>query len=202
MKPMAFVSRNPKNSLNPEVAENFVSMEAKNTPIGTEVIGFFKHVYTDSLYKNKCYVIKGKEDGLDYLFYGCASLHNEMAYYSIGDLVSIVYKGTKENKSGPFAGKSSNIWKVNGENSWMPSPDFVQSLQQEVMQRKAQVNMLLANTNQYAQQQSYNPQPQQFNQQWNQQPQQQYQQQYQQPQQFTPSVSVAPVSAPKKNPFG
>lgn len=142
---MAFVSRNPKIVLNPETAENCISVEAKNLTPGQEFIGYYKNQYTDPVYNNKCYVFKGKEDGQDYLFYGAASLHNEMVYFSQGDLVSVIYKGQHENKKGPFAGKLSHIWKVTGEDTWIPSPEFIAELQQEVFNRRVEVQKQLSN---------------------------------------------------------
>lgn len=142
---MAFVSRNPKTVLNPETAEDCISVEAKNLTAGQEFIGYYKNLYTDSTYNSKCYVFKGKDDGKDYLFYGSKSLNDEMAYYTQGDLVSIVYKGQHENKKGPFAGKLSHIWKVSGESTWIPSPEFVAQLQQEVFNRRMEVQRIMNN---------------------------------------------------------
>jgi len=141
---MAFVSRNPKTVLNPEAAENYISVEPKNLQPGQEFIGYFKNMYRDSVYNNNCYVFKGKEDGRDYLFYGTKSLKDEMVYYSQGDLVSIIYKGQHENKKGPFAGKFSHVWKVTGEDSWAPTPEFIAELQQEVYNRKIEVQRILS----------------------------------------------------------
>lgn len=143
---MVFVSRNPKTILNPETSENCIAIEPKNLTSGQEFIGYYKNQYMDPVYNNKCYVFKGKEDCKDYLFYGTKSLHDEMAYYSQGDLVSIVYKGQHENKKGPFAGKISHIWKVSGENTWIPSPEFISQLQQEVYNRRLEVQALLTNS--------------------------------------------------------
>lgn len=142
---MAFVSRNPKTILNPETADGCIVVDPRNLSEGQEFIGFFKNTYTDPIYNNKCYVFKGKEDGKDYLFYGTTALHNEMAYYSIGDLVSIVYHGQKTVKNGRFSGKMAHIWKVSGETSWIPSPEFVQQLQQEVYNRRVEVQRQLSN---------------------------------------------------------
>lgn len=141
---MAFVSRNPKTVLNPETAENCIGIEPKNLQAGQEFIGYYKNQYVDPVYNNKCYVFKGKDDGRDYLFYGTKSLHDELSYYSQGDLVSIIYKGQHENKKGPFAGKMSHIWKVTGEDSWIPSEEFVNQLRQEVQIRRQQVQQILS----------------------------------------------------------
>lgn len=143
---MAFISRNPKNVLNPECAENFVSVEPKKLSAGQEFIGYFKNMYTDPTYNNKCYVFKSADDGKDYLFYGTKSLNDELVYYTQGDLVSITYGGQHENKKGPFAGKMSHVWKVSGESTWIPSPEFIAQLQSEVSQRRMEVQQLLANS--------------------------------------------------------
>lgn len=153
-KAMAFVSRNPKAILNPETAENCIAVEPKNLQAGTEFIGYYKNCYTDSEYSNKCYVFKSKDDGKDYLFYGTRALHNEMVYYSQGDLVSIVYQGEKIAKTGKFAGKPYHAWKITGDNAWIPSQEFIQELQSEIQARRIEVqnisNMNSMNTIQQA----------------------------------------------------
>lgn len=140
---MAFVSKNPKAILNPETAENCVNVEPKNLQAGTEFIGFYKNCYIEKEYDNQCYVFKSKDDGRDYLFYGSAALRNEMAYYTQGDLISIVYQGEKVAKTGKFAGKSFHVWKVSADNEWIPSPEFVAQLRQEVHNRRIEVQNIL-----------------------------------------------------------
>lgn len=156
-KIMAFVSRNPKAILNPETAENCVSVEPKNLQVDSEFLGYYKNCYTESEYNNKCYVFKSKDDGKDYLFYGTKALHNEMVYYSQGDLISIIYQGEKIVKSGKFAGKPFHAWKVTGENAWIPSPEFIAELQKEVHNRRIEVQQLLS-TNGHPIQQAPRPQ--------------------------------------------
>lgn len=140
---MAFVSRNPKAILNPETAENCVNVEPKNLQAGNEFIGFYKNCYIETEYTNKCYVFKSKDDGRDYLFYGTKALHTEMAYYSQGDLVSIIYQGEKVAKTGKFAGKSFHAWKVTADDSWIPPAEFIAQLQHEVQTRRVEVQNIL-----------------------------------------------------------
>lgn len=140
---MAFVSRNPKAILNPETANDCVSVEPKNLEAGVEFIGFYKNCFVDSAYNNKCYVFKSKENGKDYLFYGSAALHSEMAYYVQGDLLSIRYEGEKIAKKGKFAGKPFHAWKVGADDTWVPSPEFIAQLQAEVQARRIEVQNIL-----------------------------------------------------------
>lgn len=140
---MAFVSRNPNNILNPETADGCVLLNPEKMANGQEFIGFYKNMYVEPTYDNKCYVFKGRDDGKDYLIFGCTSMHTEMAHYSIGDLVSITYEGEWVNKKGKYAGKSSHIWKVMGETDWIPTPEFINQLQQEVYNRRLEVQRQL-----------------------------------------------------------
>jgi len=161
---MAFVSRNPKTILNPETADGCILLRPDNMAGSQEFIGFLKNVYVDSTYDkpNNCYVFKGRDDGKDYLIFGCKSMHEEMAPYVIGDLVSIKYNGTHINKGGKYAGKSSLVWKVLGESTWIPSTEFIQQLQQEVYNRRIEVQRQLATNPQgMSQPQGYAPQQQQ-----------------------------------------
>lgn len=195
---MAFVSRNPKIILNPETAEGCTLLRPDNMAGGQEFIGFLKNVYVDTTYDkpNNCYVFKGRDDGKDYLIFGCKSMHDEMAPYAIGDLVSVTYNGTHVNKGGKYAGKSSHVWRVMGESTWIPSPEFIQQLQQEVYSRRIEVQRQLATSPQgMSQPQGYAPQ--------------QHQQQYQQqnygaaPQGYAPQqhgyVNAGPVSVATPN---
>jgi hypothetical protein len=140
---MAFVSCDPKNILNPETAENCFVANPKELAEGSQFIGYYKHSYIEREYNNKCYVLKGKDDGKDYLFYGATSLHKGMSNCVYGQLLCLSYHGMKENKGGKYAGKSSRIWKVGMDPSWEPSVEFVMQLQQEVMNRRIEVQNLL-----------------------------------------------------------
>jgi hypothetical protein len=140
---MAFVSCDPKNILNPETAENCFVANPKELAAGSQFIGYYKHSYIEHEYNNKCYVLKGKDDGKDYLFYGATSLHNGMAKCVYGQLLCITYHGMKKNEGGKYIGKSSHIWKVGMDPGWEPSVEFVMQLQQEVMNRRIEVQNLL-----------------------------------------------------------
>jgi len=157
---MAFVSRDPRNILNPETADGCFVADTKTIAPGTEFIGFYKNCYTDSQYNNKCYVLKGRDDGRDYLFFGATAIHSEMKNWKYGDLMCFRYEGMKENKGGKFAGKLSHIWKISGDDSREPDPAFVAQLQQEVMNRRMEVQQILASQNRGGQHMQSYPQAQ------------------------------------------
>lgn len=158
---MAFVSRNPERVLNPETAENYVRVKGEGLAVGTQIIGYFKNTYIEPIHDSRCYVLKGRDDGIDYLIYGCRSLDRDMGYltnvngkykdrgfgfYTQGDLLTLLYNGIYIVKGGSYAGKPSHTWVVTAEDTWMPTPEFVSQLQQEVHSRRIEVQNLLNNT--------------------------------------------------------
>lgn len=208
---MTFVSKNPMNHTNPEVGENAIIIASDKIQPGLEIIGFFKNRFTDKTYGKENYVIKDEQTGRDILIYGVTSLTREMSFYDIGHRLQLVYKGKSVNKDGKYRGKESHIWNVGMDETFIPTHDFIQSLQMEVHQRRQQVAQMTQNQG-YGQPRpapmAHQPQfnnPQGFSQNYPQQGQNMSQGQVQQPNaypsqpgQFTPS----PQGNKGLDPFG
>lgn len=90
--------------------------KASTMAVGQTVIGKFIKASTDQ-FDNPCYHLRGI-DGKRMVLNYCTSLERAMENVSVGDVLDVVYQGTKKLEKGPFAGKDAHrfeVYKLTGQ---------------------------------------------------------------------------------------